>query len=298
MARMHEDELPLDVALVGRLIVKQFPRWQRLTVRRVEPSGTVNAIFRLGNDLSAHGCRAETARPRPRERSLSGCRGSRRSLGSTSRCLSHRGARVPATHGSGRSTPGFAATRCPSRTSTRFRRRATSPHWWRRSSESTRRARLLDVASRLHSWIRSSTTAGAIPRRSQGRGRMEAGASRASVARSAGLASRRPGRAQLGRAKRSDQRRDRLGQHGGGGPGLRRDGRVEVPLTSCARRLPRRAWGRPRHLGTRTGLGRIPGGRGARLLHAREQPLSVPRSRDVATADPGRTQIAARSRLR
>jgi aminoglycoside phosphotransferase (APT) family kinase protein len=50
---MHEDELPLDVALVRRLIAKQFPRWQGLTVRRVEPSGTVNAIFRLGDDLSA-----------------------------------------------------------------------------------------------------------------------------------------------------------------------------------------------------------------------------------------------------
>jgi len=50
---MHEDELPLDASLVRRLIAEQFPRWQRLTVRRVEPSGTVNAIFRLGNDLSA-----------------------------------------------------------------------------------------------------------------------------------------------------------------------------------------------------------------------------------------------------
>lgn len=53
MARMHEDELPLDASLVRRLIAEQFPAWQGLPVRRVEPSGTVNAIFRLGDDLSA-----------------------------------------------------------------------------------------------------------------------------------------------------------------------------------------------------------------------------------------------------
>jgi aminoglycoside phosphotransferase (APT) family kinase protein len=53
MARMHEDELALDATLVRRLIAEQFPAWESLPVRRVEPSGTVNAIFRLGIDLSA-----------------------------------------------------------------------------------------------------------------------------------------------------------------------------------------------------------------------------------------------------
>lgn len=53
MVRMHADELDLDEALVRRLIAAQFPVWADLPVRRVEPSGTVNAIFRLGDELVA-----------------------------------------------------------------------------------------------------------------------------------------------------------------------------------------------------------------------------------------------------
>jgi aminoglycoside phosphotransferase (APT) family kinase protein len=49
---MHEDERDLDEALVRRLLAEQFPQWSRLPVRRIEPSGTVNAIFRLGDGLS------------------------------------------------------------------------------------------------------------------------------------------------------------------------------------------------------------------------------------------------------
>jgi len=52
MTRMHEDELELDEALVRQLLAEQFPEWAELPLRRIEPSGTVNAIFRLGNQLS------------------------------------------------------------------------------------------------------------------------------------------------------------------------------------------------------------------------------------------------------
>src|SRR6478609_1740783 len=52
MTRMHADELELDEALVRRLLAEQFPEWQELPLQRIEPSGTVNAIFRLGDDLS------------------------------------------------------------------------------------------------------------------------------------------------------------------------------------------------------------------------------------------------------
>ncbi|PPS68077.1 phosphotransferase [Streptomyces sp. 46] len=48
--RMHEDELDIDVSLVGRLIAGQFPRWAGLPLRRLESSGTENAMFRLGAD--------------------------------------------------------------------------------------------------------------------------------------------------------------------------------------------------------------------------------------------------------
>jgi aminoglycoside phosphotransferase (APT) family kinase protein len=53
MTRMHADELAIDEAVVRGLLGEQFPEWADLPIRRVEPSGTVNAIFRLGDDLAA-----------------------------------------------------------------------------------------------------------------------------------------------------------------------------------------------------------------------------------------------------
>ena len=52
MARMHDDEFELDDALVRRLLRAQFREWADLPLRRVEPSGTVNAIYRLGDELA------------------------------------------------------------------------------------------------------------------------------------------------------------------------------------------------------------------------------------------------------
>jgi aminoglycoside phosphotransferase (APT) family kinase protein len=49
---MHADELEIDEALVQRLLAEQFPQWADLPLSRVEPAGTVNAIFRLGDELS------------------------------------------------------------------------------------------------------------------------------------------------------------------------------------------------------------------------------------------------------
>jgi aminoglycoside phosphotransferase (APT) family kinase protein len=51
MTRMHADELDVDVALVRRLVAAQFPQWAELPVTRVG-DGTVNVIFRLGEQLS------------------------------------------------------------------------------------------------------------------------------------------------------------------------------------------------------------------------------------------------------
>jgi aminoglycoside phosphotransferase (APT) family kinase protein len=52
MRRMHEDELDIGEELVRSLLEQQFPEWAGLRIRRVEPSGTDNAIFRLGDELS------------------------------------------------------------------------------------------------------------------------------------------------------------------------------------------------------------------------------------------------------
>lgn len=49
---MHVDELPIGERLVRRLLEEQFPEWADLPLRPVEPAGTVNAIFRLGDGLA------------------------------------------------------------------------------------------------------------------------------------------------------------------------------------------------------------------------------------------------------
>lgn len=49
---MHDDQVRLDDALVRRLIGAQFPRWAGLPLRPVRSAGTVNAIYRLGDELA------------------------------------------------------------------------------------------------------------------------------------------------------------------------------------------------------------------------------------------------------
>ncbi|MBQ1094303.1 aminoglycoside phosphotransferase family protein [Streptomyces sp. B93] len=48
---MHADEADIDDALVRALVARQFPEWASLPVRRLESSGTENAMFRLGTEL-------------------------------------------------------------------------------------------------------------------------------------------------------------------------------------------------------------------------------------------------------
>jgi aminoglycoside phosphotransferase (APT) family kinase protein len=57
--KMHIDEMDMDEALVHRLLAAQFPQWAELSLRRIEPSGTVNAIFRLGDKYSVRLARRE-----------------------------------------------------------------------------------------------------------------------------------------------------------------------------------------------------------------------------------------------
>jgi aminoglycoside phosphotransferase (APT) family kinase protein len=51
--RMHVDEVSLTDAMVRGLVTNQFPEWTDLPIRRISSTGTVNAIFRIGNDLAA-----------------------------------------------------------------------------------------------------------------------------------------------------------------------------------------------------------------------------------------------------
>src|SRR5690242_8869202 len=50
---MHEGQLDVTVELVERLVKEQFPQWSALGIRAVASHGTVNAVFRIGDDLTA-----------------------------------------------------------------------------------------------------------------------------------------------------------------------------------------------------------------------------------------------------
>jgi aminoglycoside phosphotransferase (APT) family kinase protein len=49
--KMHEGEIDIDIALVRRLVTRQFPHLAEKPIMVVRSTGTVNAIFRLGHDL-------------------------------------------------------------------------------------------------------------------------------------------------------------------------------------------------------------------------------------------------------
>jgi aminoglycoside phosphotransferase (APT) family kinase protein len=52
VVKMHTDEADVDAGLVRRLLRGQFPRWADLPVTRLASGGTVNAIFRVGEELT------------------------------------------------------------------------------------------------------------------------------------------------------------------------------------------------------------------------------------------------------
>ncbi|MFI5486790.1 aminoglycoside phosphotransferase family protein [Micromonospora echinaurantiaca] len=48
---MHTDQVDVPVELVAALVADQFPRWRAHPVRPVVSHGTVNALFRLGDEI-------------------------------------------------------------------------------------------------------------------------------------------------------------------------------------------------------------------------------------------------------
>jgi aminoglycoside phosphotransferase (APT) family kinase protein len=49
---MHADQLHVPLETVRRLIAEQFPEWAALPVRPLASAGTVNALFRIGDQLT------------------------------------------------------------------------------------------------------------------------------------------------------------------------------------------------------------------------------------------------------
>jgi aminoglycoside phosphotransferase (APT) family kinase protein len=50
--RMHADQLDIDVPLVRRMLAEQFPQWSHLPIEPFPSGGTVNALYRLGDDMA------------------------------------------------------------------------------------------------------------------------------------------------------------------------------------------------------------------------------------------------------
>ncbi|MFD3456029.1 aminoglycoside phosphotransferase family protein [Streptomyces sp. NPDC058691] len=50
---MHDDQVEVSRETVAILVQEQFPQWSGKAIRLLSSTGTVNAIFRIGNDLSA-----------------------------------------------------------------------------------------------------------------------------------------------------------------------------------------------------------------------------------------------------
>lgn len=53
IVEMHPGQLSISASTVRMLVTEQFPQWQHLDVQPVPSPGTVNAIFRIGQDLVA-----------------------------------------------------------------------------------------------------------------------------------------------------------------------------------------------------------------------------------------------------
>ena len=51
MPTVHPDEIEIELTVVRRLVAAQFPRWAGLPLRAFPSYGTVNVLFRMGDDL-------------------------------------------------------------------------------------------------------------------------------------------------------------------------------------------------------------------------------------------------------
>ncbi|MFE7468907.1 aminoglycoside phosphotransferase family protein [Streptomyces sp. NPDC057499] len=50
---MHDDQMDVTADIVAALVREQFPRWSGKAIQLLSSTGTVHAIFRIGDDLSA-----------------------------------------------------------------------------------------------------------------------------------------------------------------------------------------------------------------------------------------------------
>ena len=83
--KMHDGEADIDAGLVRRLVAGQFPALAGLPVTAFRSTGTVNAIYRLGDDLYARLPRMARWARGPGARGPIGCRDWRETTAADSR---------------------------------------------------------------------------------------------------------------------------------------------------------------------------------------------------------------------
>lgn len=81
---MHQNQLHVTVEVVRELVRVQFPDWSSFSITRVRSEGTVNAIFRIGDELAARFPLQPHDVESARRRLLSEAEAARRLLHSTS----------------------------------------------------------------------------------------------------------------------------------------------------------------------------------------------------------------------
>src|SRR5512132_2545090 len=297
---MHHDELDIDSSLVRRLLASQFRQWAELPIDRIEPTGTDNAIYRLGDDMVMRLPRvARTVATLEKERAW------------LPRLAPHLPLAVPVPLAEGTPTAGYPWV--------------WSVYRWLEGTDATVEpiADLGRAASDLARFIAAlqsiDATGGPTPGahnffRGEALAARDA-AVRASIAAlgdeievdaitaaweathppRAGLAaascldSRRPRRAKRACRGRTAERRHRLGLSRCRRSRVRRDGRVEASVGGHARHVPGSARGRRRNVDARPRLGALPGAERAVVLHARDECRARARGSSVADRSPRRS---------
>ena len=284
--RLHDDQIDIDDELVRRLVDSQFPQWAALPLTPFDSTGTDNAIFRLGSELSVrlplHPPR--TARSRRRQ---SGSPCSHHCCRARSRCRSPVVAPARAIPSRGRSIPGSMATSQPSITSTtssslRSRLRpsrspcnaSTPPTARRRGNTTTVAASRWRFAIRScgpasNSWTASSTP---LPRRRPG---ISCSRSPSGTRHPSGCTA--TCRRRTCSSRTAGSRGHRLRVLGRRRPRVRSADRVELVLRQRTRDVSHRARLRRRDLGAGPGLGVVR--RADRPALLRRDPSGIRRTR-------------------
>ena len=254
--KMHDDEIEVPLELVGRLVAAQFPDWADLELELLLPWGTDNALFRLGDDKLVRLPRTERVVGQI-EKDVSWLPRLAPQLPVAIPEVLATGAPsadYPWTWGIYRWLEGETPPRRPPRRGRRRRRRPGALPGARCARSSAagappRSSRGVPLATRDESTRRSIADLDGRVDTSDAATDLGGGVATPRLARAADVDPRRPHAGEPDRPRRTAVGGDRLVARLRRRPGLRPDGRVDVPR----RRQPRRRSVRPSRSTTRPG---------------------------------------------